>query len=179
MRQLALAPRVSDDAFAMFPLQRFSDAAKEALTHAQGTAERAHHSYIGTEHLLLGLLAQEDSAAGDVFRRLGIAVDGVRQAIERVLDRNQQILARQIVPTSRVKQVIEFSFREAQQRGDACVGTQHILLGILREGEGIAALILFEFGMTLDRLRTEISAVRGGEAVTEPPDLPDAPPAGT
>ncbi len=75
---------------------------------------RVHHSYIGTEHLLLGLLAQEDSVAGDVFRRLGIA-----------------------------------------------------------------ALILFEFGMTLDRLRTEIIAVRGGEAVTEPPDLPDAPPAGT
>ncbi|MEO6857687.1 MAG: Clp protease N-terminal domain-containing protein [Solirubrobacteraceae bacterium] len=159
----------------MFPIQRFSDAAKEALTLAQGTAARAHNSYIGTEHLLLSLLAQEDSVSGEVFRRLGIAVDEVRQAIGLVLDRNQQIVVRQIVPTSRVKEVIEMSFKEAQSRGDTYVGTEHILLGILREGEGIAAHILSEFAVSLDRVRAEISAVRGVEAIIERSTSPDAP----
>ncbi len=161
---------------AMFPLERFSDAAKEALTFAHGAAERAHHSYIGTEHLLLGLLAQEDSVAGQVLRRGGIAFDDVRRAIERVLGGNQPMVIRQIIPTSRVKQVIELSFKEAKQRGDTYVGTEHILLGILREREGIAAHILLESGMTLERARAEVDAVRRREPATEPREPPDTPP---
>ncbi len=160
---------------AMFPLQRFSDAAKEALRVAHEFAQRAHHSYIGTEHLLLGLLAQEDSVAGEIFRRSGIAADEVHQAIERVLGGNQEVVVRQIVPTSRVKQVIEMSFQEAQRGRDTYVGTQHILLGILREGEGIAAHILSDFGLSLSHVRAEINAVQGVEAVSEPAGAPDVP----
>jgi ATP-dependent Clp protease ATP-binding subunit ClpC len=160
---------------AMFPLQRFSDAAQEALRVAHEDAERAHHGYIGTEHLLLGLLAQEGSVAGEIFRRCGIAGDEVRRAIDRVLEGYQEIVIRQIVPTSRVKKVIEMSFKEAQRLGNTYVGTEHLLLGILLEGEGIAAHILSDSGLSLNRVRDETSAVRGGEAVSELPGAPDAP----
>jgi ATP-dependent Clp protease ATP-binding subunit ClpC len=101
----------------MYPFERFTEDAKKVLTLAQEEAERAHHSYIGTEHLLLGLLRQPDTTAAEVLRELGIDIDAVRATIASVLGRNERIDIRQIIPTSRVKKVIEIAFEEAVRRG--------------------------------------------------------------
>ena len=148
----------------MFPLLLFSKPAQEALRAAHEAAAQAQHSYIGTEHLLVGLFAQEDSVAAEVFRRRGITREEVRQAVARVLEGNQQVFVRQLLPTSRVKKVMGLSSKEAQRRGDTHVGTGDILVGILSEGDGIAAYILFDAGLTLADVRAEIGAGLAGES---------------
>ncbi len=126
------------------------------MTLAQEEAERSHHSYIGTEHLLLGLLREGDGLAAKVLDNLGIEIGKVRQTIESVLTRNERIIIQQIIPTSRVKKVIEISFKEARRMGHNYVGTEHLLLGLLIEGEGIAAHVLEDLGATIERVRTEL-----------------------
>ena len=116
------------------------------LTLAQEEAERSHHSYIGTEHLLLGLLREKDGIGARALANLGIKVGNVRETIESVLGRNERIIVQQIIPTSRVKKVIELSFEEARRMAHNYVGTQHLLLGLLIEGEGIAAHVLSDLG---------------------------------
>jgi ATP-dependent Clp protease ATP-binding subunit ClpA len=141
---------------AMYPFERFTEGAKKALTLAQEEAERAHRDYIGTEHLLLGLLREGEGLAAKVLSNLGVEIEKVRQTIESVLGRNERISIHHIVPTSRVKKVIEISFEEARRMGHNYVGTEHILLGLLIEGEGIAAHVLEDLGATLERVRPEI-----------------------
>jgi ATP-dependent Clp protease ATP-binding subunit ClpC len=126
------------------------------LTLAQEEAERSHHSYIGTEHLLLGLLREGEGLAAKVLNNLGVEIGRVRQTIESVLGRNERIVIQQIIPTSRVKKVIEISFEEARRMGNNYVGTEHLLLGLLIEGEGIAAHVLEDLGASLDKVRAEI-----------------------
>src|SRR5713226_9123569 len=140
----------------MYPFERFNEEAKRTLSLAQKEAERSHHSYIGTEHLLLALLAVESGTAFRVLTRLGISVGRVRESIKAVLGRNERIIIQQIIPTSRVKKVIEISFEEAQRMGHNYVGTEHLLLGLLIEGEGIAAHVLEDLGATLEKVRSEI-----------------------
>ena len=140
----------------MYPFERFSERAKKVLTLAQEEAERGHHSYIGTEHLLIGLLRETEGLAGKVLRELGVDVGRVRKTIESVIGRNERTIIQQIIPTSRVKKVIELSFDEARRMGHEYVGTEHILLGLLIEGEGIAARVLSDLGVTLDTARAEI-----------------------
>ena len=140
----------------MYPFERFTERAKKVLTLAQEEAERSHHSYIGTEHLLLGLLREGEGLAAKVLNNLGVEIGSVRQTIESVLGRNERTVIQQIIPTSRVKKVIEISFDEARRMGHNYVGTEHILLGLLMEGEGIAAHVLSDLGATLDRVRSEI-----------------------
>jgi len=147
----------------MYPFERFTERAKRVLTLAQEEAERSHHSYIGTEHLLLGLLREGDGLAARALDELGIEVGVVRQTIESVLVRNERIIIRQIIPTSRVKTVIEISFEEARRMGDNNVGTEHILLGLLIEGEGIAAHVLADLGATLEKVRAAIERLRTSE----------------
>src|SRR5438105_4838408 len=160
----------------MYPFERFTERAKKVLTMAQEEAERAHHSYIGTEHLLLGLLRERDGLAAKVLDNLGVSIGDVRQRIESVLGREERILIQQIIPTSRVKKVIELSFEEARALGHDFVGTEHMLVGILIEGEGIAAHVLQEMGVGLDSARAEIERMlRSGEA----PSRPSRPEAGT
>jgi ATP-dependent Clp protease ATP-binding subunit ClpA len=130
----------------MYPFERFNEDAKRALTLAQEEAERSHHSYIGTEHLLLGLLRVEKGTAFRVLTSLGIAIEQVRKTIESVLGRNERIIIQQIIPTSRVKTVIEISFEEARQMGHSEVDTGHMLMGLMIEGEGIAAHVLEDLG---------------------------------
>jgi ATP-dependent Clp protease ATP-binding subunit ClpA len=117
---------------------------------------RSHHSYIGTEHLLLGLLRESEGLAARVLDNLGVEIGQVRQTIESVLGRNERIAIQQIIPTSRVKKVIEISFEEARRMGHNFVGTEHLLLGLLLEGEGIAAHVLSDLGATLEKVRAEI-----------------------
>jgi ATP-dependent Clp protease ATP-binding subunit ClpC len=107
----------------MYPFERFSESGKKALTLAQEEAERSHHSYIGTEHLLLGLMRVPDGLGARALKNLGIDVETVRQTIEPVLGRNERIIIQQIIPTSRVKKVIELSFEEARRFGHSTVST--------------------------------------------------------
>src|SRR5262245_2340264 len=145
----------------MYPFERFTERAKKVLTLAQEEAERSHHSYIGTEHLLLGLLREGEGLAAKVLNNLGVEIGKVRQTIESVLGRNERTIIKQIIPTSRVKRVIEISFEEARRMGHNYVGTEHMLLGLLIEGEGVAAHVLNRLGATLDRVRFEIASVLG------------------
>ena len=159
---------------AVYPFERFTERAKKVLTLAQEEAERSGHSYIGTEHLLIGLLREEEGLAAHVLADLGIDTSMVRKTIESVLGRNERIIMQQIIPTSRVKKVIELSFEEARRLGRNYVGTEHLLLGLLIEGEGIAAHVLEDLGATLEKVRAELQQI--GDTETEerpgPPLLP-------
>jgi ATP-dependent Clp protease ATP-binding subunit ClpC len=155
----------------MYPFERFNERAKKVLTLAQEEAERAYHSYIGTEHLLLGLVRQGEGLAARVLANLGVESNDVRAAIMSALGRNERIVVRSIIPTSRVKRVIEVSFEEARNMGNTFVGTEHLLLGLLVEGEGIAARVLQDFGVTLEKVRSEIDRL-GGSGVIESPPAP-------
>jgi ATP-dependent Clp protease ATP-binding subunit ClpA len=156
----------------MYPFERFTERAKKVLTLAQQEAERAHHSYIGTEHLLLGLMREEEGLAAIVLAKLGVEINEVRATIASVIGRSEEILLRQRIPTSRVKQVIQLSFEEARKMGNNYVGTEHLLLGLLVEGEGIAAHVLQDLGATLEKVRSEMdrllraSGVEPGRPIT-------------
>jgi ATP-dependent Clp protease ATP-binding subunit ClpC len=139
-----------------YPFERFTQGAKKALTLAQEEAERSHHSYIGTEHLLLGLMREEEGLAAKALANLGVEIGAVRSTIQSVLGVNERIIIQQLIPTSRVKTVIEASFEEARRMGNNHVGTEHLLLGLLIEGEGIAAHVLHDLGASLPKVRGEI-----------------------
>jgi Clp amino terminal domain, pathogenicity island component len=143
------------EGLAVYPFERFSERAKNVLTLAQEEAERSHHSYIGTEHLLLGLMRESGGNGAQALTNLGLEIGEVRQTIESVVGRNERII-QQIIPTSRVKKVIEISFEEARRMGDNSVGPEHRLLGLLIEGDGIAAHVLADLGATLKKVRLEI-----------------------
>ena len=157
----------------MYPFERFTERAKKVLTFAQEEAERSHHSYIGTEHLLLGLLREREGLAGKVLDNLGVEIGKVRETIESVIERNERIIIQQIIPTSRVKKVIEISFEEARRMGHNYVGTEHLLLGLLIEGEGIAAHVLNDLGVSLEEPSQDLRAYHVGERVlVHDPDRP-------
>jgi ATP-dependent Clp protease ATP-binding subunit ClpA len=156
----------------VYPFERFTERAKKVLTLAQEEAARSHHSYIGTEHLLLGLLREHDGLAAQVLASLGVDTDSVREVIRSVLGRNERTVIQQIIPTSRVKKVIEISFEEARRMGNDSVGTEHVLLGLMLEGDGIAAHVLQDLGVTLDKVRAEIERL----GLTESEERPDPPP---
>jgi nucleoside-diphosphate-sugar epimerase len=145
----------------MYPFERFTESAKRVLTLAQEEAERSHHSYIGTEHLLLGLMRDQDGMAAQALQNLGIQSDAVRSAIASVLGRSERTIIKQIIPTSRVKKVIEISFDEARRLGSHSVGSEHLLLGLVIEGEGIAAHVLNDLGATRPRVFAEIERLAG------------------
>jgi len=159
----------------LYPFERFTERAKKVLTLAQEEAERSHHSYIGTEHLLLGLLREGEGLAAKVLNNLGVEITKVRQTIESVLGRNERIIIQQIIPTSRVKKVIEISFEEARRMGHNYVGTEHLLLGLLIEGEGIAAHVLEDLGASLDKVRAEIERLLNDSTVEEAEPAPKKP----
>ena len=159
----------------MYPFELFNEDAKMSLTLAQEEAERSHHSYIGTEHLLLGLLRVQKGTAYSVLTGLGVDIGTVRGVIKSVLGRNEPILIQSIIPTSRVKKVIELSFEEARRMGDHEVDTAHMLLGLIIEGEGIAAHVLTDLGATLEKVRPAIERSRSKPAPERPPDHPATP----
>jgi ATP-dependent Clp protease ATP-binding subunit ClpA len=144
----------------LHPFDRFSEHSKKVLTLAQEEAEKAHHSYIGTEHLLLGLMREGEGLAAKVLVNLGVDIDIVRDTIDSTLGRNERVFVQQTIPTSRVKKVIEIAFDEAKRMDDTKVETQHLLLGLLVEGEGIAAHVLNDLGADLDGVRHQLQALR-------------------
>jgi len=158
---------------AIYPFERFSERAKHVLTLAQEEAERSRHSYIGTEHLLLGILRENDGIGAQALANLGIKVGNVRETIESVLGRDERIPIQQIIPTSRVKKVIELSFEEARRLGHNYVGTQHLLLGLLIEGEGIAAHVLSDLGAPEAKVRAEVERLLPAGTEEEPSRRPE------
>jgi len=136
---------------------KFSERARRVLTLAQEEAQRLNHSYIGTEHILLGLLREEEGVAAKVLVNMGTSLSKMRSAVEYVIGTGEKPGAVATGLTSRAKRVIELAIDEARQLGHSYIGTEHLLLGLLREGEGVAAGVLDSFNINLDRTRAEIA----------------------
>ena len=144
----------------MYPFDRFAEDAKEALRLAQEEAEVAHHSYIGTEHLLIAVLRVGSGTGYRVLSSLGVTLEAVRAAVALAIGRSERILIQQIIPTSRVKHVIELSFDEARRMGDPAVDTGHMLLALVIEGEGIAAHVLEDLGGSAEKVIAAVESAR-------------------
>jgi Clp amino terminal domain, pathogenicity island component/UvrB/uvrC motif len=148
--------------------ERFTDRARQAVALAQEEAKRLDHNYIGTEHILLGLLREGDGVAAKVLESLGISLDAVRQQVEEIIGRGQQAPSGHIPFTPRAKKVLELSLRESKQLGHNYIGTEHILLGLLREGDGVAAQVLVKLGADLNRVRQQVIQLLHGYQGEEP-----------
>ncbi len=136
-------------------LDLFTKRARHVLTLAQEEAQRFQHNYIGTEHLLLGLMREEEGIAAQVLRNLGIEVDQVRHAVEAIIGRGERLVLGELGLTPRAKKVMELAMEEARRLNQRLIGTEHLLLGLIREGEGIAAGVLENLGLQLEQVRTE------------------------
>ncbi len=165
----------------MYPFERFTEPAKRVLSGAQEEAEVAGHNYIGTEHLLLGILRSEQGVASRALAGLGIELDEVRRVISAVLGRGEALKVSQIIPTTRVKKVIEISFAEALRGGRHHVGTAHLLLALVIEKEGIAAHVLKDMNATRDKIEAAIAEVEAGglKEAAGPPVATHSVPVGT
>ena len=150
--------------------ERFTDRARRVVVLAQEEARMLNHNYIGTEHILLGLIKEGEGVAAKGLEALGISLDGVRTQVEEIIGQGQQAPSGHIPFTPRAKKVLELSLREALQLGHNYIGTEHILLGLLREGEGVATQVLVKLGADLNRVRQQViqllSGYQGKEAVT-------------
>ncbi len=148
---------------------KFTERAKKVLVLSQEEAQRFNHNYIGTEHLLLGLLREEQGIAAAVLRALGAGTDRVRDAVEHVIGRGDRMVIGDIALTPRAKRVIELAVEEARGLDHAHVGTEHLLLGLVREREGIAVGVLTSLGLDLAAVRAAVlRAIRRPEAGPEP-----------
>ncbi len=134
---------------------KFTDRARKVLTLAQEEATRFNHNYIGTEHLLLGLVHEGEGVAAKILSNLGVELNRVRSAVEFMIGRGDRMLVGEIGLTPRAKKVIELAVDEARQLGHHYIGTEHLLLGLIREGEGVAAKVLDSFGVNLEKVRTQ------------------------
>jgi ATP-dependent Clp protease ATP-binding subunit ClpC len=149
--------------------ERFTDRARRVVVLAQDEARLLNHNYIGTEHILLGLVHEGEGVAAKAMAALGISLEAVRQQVEQIIGRGQQAPSGHIPFTPRAKKVLELSLRESLQLGHDYIGTEHILLGLLREGEGVAAQVLVRLGADLNRVRQEvIKLLRHGQGETGP-----------
>src|SRR5947208_7366158 len=133
--------------------ERVSGRARQVVVDAQGEARELKHNYIGTEHLLLGLLREEDGISARVLNSLGVGLDEVRSEVARIIGQGDEVVAGQIPFTPRTKKVLELSLREALSLGHNYIGSEHILLGLARENDGVAARILLDHGAGADKLR--------------------------
>jgi ATP-dependent Clp protease ATP-binding subunit ClpC len=142
--------------------ERFTDQARRVVVLAQEEARRLNHSQIGTEHLLLGLLREPASVATEVLVSLGVSVEEVRVGVEESIGRGQTAPRGDMLFTPRAKRALELSLREAEQLGHHDVGTEHLLLGLLREGDGVAAQVLVGLGADHGRVRERVLALVPG-----------------
>src|SRR6187399_3405860 len=148
--------------------ERFTDRARRVVVLAQEEARMLNHNYIGTEHILLGLIHEGEGVAAKALESLGIALEGVRQQVEEIIGQGQQAPSGHIPFTPRAKKVLELSLREALQLGHNYIGTEHILLGLIREGEGVAAQVLVKLGADLNRVRQQVIQLLSGYQGKEP-----------
>ena len=132
---------------------KFAERARKVLSLSQEEAQRFQHNYIGTEHLLLGLVREGEGVAAVVLSNLGVELNRVREGVEAIIGRGDRIVLGEIGLTPRAKKVIELAVDEARRLKHHYIGTEHLLLGLVREGEGIAAGVLESMGVNLEKVR--------------------------
>ncbi|HET6662794.1 MAG TPA: Clp protease N-terminal domain-containing protein [Acidimicrobiales bacterium] len=151
--------------------ERFSDRARRVIVLSQEEARLLNHNYIGTEHILLGLIAETEGVAARALVSLGVKLDTVRHEVEEIIGQGGSPPSGHIPFTPRAKEVLELSLREAMQLGHNYIGTEHILLGLVREGEGVACQVLVKLGASLPKVRARVVRLLdegGGEATAAP-----------
>ena len=141
--------------------ERFTDRARRVVVLAQEEARMLNHNYIGTEHILLGLIHEGEGVAAKALESLGISLEAVRQQVEEIIGQGQQAPSGHIPFTPRAKKVLELSLREALQLGHNYIGTEHILLGLIHEGEVVAAKVLESLGISLEAVRQQVEEIIG------------------
>jgi ATP-dependent Clp protease ATP-binding subunit ClpA len=153
--------------------ERFTDRARRVVVLAQEEARMLNHNYIGTEHVLLGLVHEGEGVAAKALESLGISLEGVRARIEEIIGQGEKAPTGHIPFTPRAKKALELSLREALQLGHNYIGTEHVLLGVIREGDGIGCRVLVELGAELTRVRQAIIQLLNGtvESTKAPVDM--------
>ncbi len=146
----------------MFMFGKFTERAQQVLLLAQEESKRLSHNFIGTEHLLLGLVREGSGVAAKALQNMGVDLNKVRQEVERIIPKGDKYMASGVSYTPRAKRVVELAIEEGQNLGHNYIGTEHILLGLLKEGEGIAAQVLANLGIDLKRARKEVIQLLGG-----------------
>src|SRR5215472_3804447 len=136
--------------------ERFTDQARRAMDLAHEEARLLNHTYVGTEHLLLGLIGDGEGVAAQALESLGVSLGAVREQVGRVIGRGQQAVPEHIPLTPRAKKVLELARREASQLGHNYIGTEHLLLGLIREGKGVSAQVLADLGADRNRIRQRV-----------------------
>ncbi|MDR1825069.1 MAG: ATP-dependent Clp protease ATP-binding subunit [Bifidobacteriaceae bacterium] len=164
--------------------ERFTDRARRVIVLAQEEARLLNHNYLGTEHILLGLIHEGEGVAAKALESIGMTLDSVRAQIQEVIGEGQQAPTGSHIPfTPRAKRVLELTLREALQLGHNYIGTEHILLGLIREGEGVAARVLVKLGADLTRLRQQViemlSGYQGKEQLVGTAPSPEGAPTGS
>ncbi|MFC7548498.1 Clp protease N-terminal domain-containing protein, partial [Plantactinospora sp. GCM10030261] len=142
--------------------ERFTDRSRRVVVLAQEAARTLDHNHIGTEHVLLGLIHEGEGVAAKALESLGISGDGVREQVEEIVGPGQRAPSGHMPFTPRAKKVLELSLREALQLGHNYIGTEHILLGLVREGEGAAVRVLLRLGVDLNRVRQQVIQLLAG-----------------
>ena len=153
---------------------KFTERTRKVLSLAQEEAQRFNHNYIGTEHLLLGLVREGDGVAAKVLLNLGVELNQVRSVVESRVGRGDRIVLGDIGLTPRSKKVIELAVDEARRLNHHYVGTEHVLLGLVREGEGIAAGVLESLGVSLEKVRTQTIQVLNQSGISSRPTMQDS-----
>ena len=148
--------------------ERYTDRARRVVVLAQEEARMLNHNYIGTEHILLGLIHEGEGVAARALESLGISLEAVRQQVEDIIGQGQQAPSGHIAFTPRANKVLELASQEGLQLGHNYIGTEHILLGLIREGEGVAAQILVKLGADLNRVRQQVIQLLHGYPGKEP-----------
>jgi hypothetical protein len=160
--------------------EKFTDRARRVVVLAQEEARRLNHNYIGTEHIFLGLIAEDDGVAAMALRALGVSLGRARIEVEDIIGVGTDLPEGHIPFTPRAKKVLELSLREAMQLGHAYIGTEHLLLGLVREGEGVGAQVLLKLGADFESVRRMVIAILSGgpPKVGQVGDFPAPAPAG-
>ena len=153
----------------MAVFERFTERARQVVVLAQDEARALRHNYIGTEHLLLGLLREQEGIATRVLGALGIELEAVRAQVREIVGEGDEFVSGQVPFTPRAKKVLELALREAMSLGHGYIGTEHVLLGLARENSGVASRILLDAGVDADRIRNEVVTLLGGGKQVVPP----------
>jgi nicotinamidase-related amidase len=148
--------------------QRLSERARKVIFYAQEEAQKLGEGYVSTEHLLLGLVREPDSAAARVLERMGVSFSQVRAEVEKLIPRGEPKLAQEMTLTPRAKCVIDLAYEEARFLKNKYIGTEHLLLGLIREGDGLAWRVLAKLGVDLERARREVMFLHGHKEIEEP-----------
>jgi ATP-dependent Clp protease ATP-binding subunit ClpC len=154
--------------------ERFTNRARATVVHAQEEARLLHHDYIGTEHILLGLIRESEGLAAKALVTLGVSLDSARSEVIGIIGEGKESPSGHIPFTPRAKKVLELSLREALQLKHNYIGTEHILLGLVREGDGVAAQVLVRLGADLDRVRQQVTLLLAGLSEGSSPEAPTA-----